>query len=554
MHREAKRTAVRLMFILPASGMALTRIAVFAREQRQPLVISNYASMFTGWLLFTLAIPVMVCLVEKFPLERPRPRALLVHAGGLLTFAALQVAVPSMAANLSVGLRPMAGVVARAHNGIAEGLTYLVVAGIVLVLRQRRLARRSALAKARLEARLERVKLDELRVGFEPDRVVAAVAEIEANVETSPARAEEDLHRLSHFLRGKLARISAGSGTGRSIAPPTPPLPEWMLMLAVFLTYAGYGAFASLARVTNMTAHGITPRMPAAFGELIVMSIAGALSLPLIAAYRRFGPSRILLLGALCLAHAGAAEAIVMMRPLGIRRPQAETFLTSFALSCIVLFLLRRVDLEHTRARSRIASAELSRLVSEATLRSLRTQLAPHFLFNTLNSVLHLVRSDAAAARLMLQRLRKLLRMTVQDTRQEVSLREDLEVTENYIEIERVRFRDALDVSLTVDPRSLDARVPSFLLQPLVENAVRHGALQTLGRCRITVRAQCEADRLQIAIENDGCLVSPESWREGIGLSSVRLRLRHLYGDDQDVSAQIVEHGVRVNLRLPLRT
>lgn len=558
MRPDTRRNAWLLAAVCPIAGLAAALVGE-TLYPGQPWVVSNWVRLGTTWLLFTLLTPLVVWLAERVPF-RLRPRPVLIHVSGALLFGMALATLPSIAANLSAGVRAMGGIDGRTHNAVTEALAYIVIVGVVAVLRHRRLARRSILARARLEARLERARLDELRVGVEPDRVMAAVSAIEADVETHPARAEEELHRLSRFLRAKLARIGAGLPGGRAIEPPPPPPAAFLVYVAVFFAYAGFGAFASLARMLNNIIHGNGLAMPAAIGEIVAMSVAGALSPLLVAAFRRRtrrSHTANLRIGVLTLGHALATEYLVMhLREIGIYRPPGQPFMAALAMSCVVLFLLRRGELEQFRAASRLANAELSQLVSEATLRSLRTQLAPHFLFNTLNSVLHLVRRDAAAARTMLQRLQTLLRTTVlQDRRQEVSLREDLEVTENYVEIERVRFRDALDVSLRIDPATLDAQVPSFLLQPLVENAIRHGALQTLGRCSITVCARREGDALQIAIDNDGCLVSPESWREGIGLSSVRLRLRHLYGAEQDVSAEILApQGVCVKIRLPYRT
>ena len=562
MRRETRRLAWQLALVCPAAGLTVVALSYTLYPPRTPWGLSNWMSLLAAWLVFTLLTPVVVRLAEAYPFGpgRIRPRAYVIHFIGAILYGSTQVTAPWIAANFSAGVPLFGGIDNGAHNIVIEALAYCAIVGIVTVLRHRRLARRSTLARARLEARLERARLDELRVGVEPDRVMAAVAAIEADVETRPARAEEELHRLSRFLRAKLARLGAGLATRAPITPPAPPPSVITIFVAVFFAYAGFGAIASLARVANIVAHDNTPTLPNAFSELIGLSIGGALSPLLIAPF--LWPAfrgRNLVLTLLATGHALATEELAqLLRPLGVVRPQGYMFMSSFALSCVVLFLLRRGELENARAESRLENAELSQLVSEATLRSLRTQLAPHFLFNTLNSVLHLVRRDAQAAKAMLQRLQTLLRTTVlQDRRQEVSLREDLAITENYVEIERVRFRDALDVSLKIDPRTLDAQVPSFLLQPLVENAIRHGALETLGRCSITVCARREGDALQIAIDNDGCLVSPESWREGIGLSSVRvrLRLRHLYGTQQDVSAEILpSQGVSVRIRLPWRT
>jgi LytS/YehU family sensor histidine kinase len=147
--------------------------------------------------------------------------------------------------------------------------------------------------------------------------------------------------------------------------------------------------------------------------------------------------------------------------------------------------------------RRALNSAQLETRLIEAQLQALQRQLHPHFLFNTLNAIAGLMRSDVDAADRMMDRLGDLLRMTLQTSNiQEVPLKEELELLQKYLDIEQLRFGNRMTVSMTIDPETLDALVPNFLLQPLVENAVRHGIAPHSRLGRLAINAYRESDRL----------------------------------------------------------
>jgi len=151
-----------------------------------------------------------------------------------------------------------------------------------------------------------------------------------------------------------------------------------------------------------------------------------------------------------------------------------------------------------SEARALSASRLETRLV-EAQLQSLQRQLHPHFLFNTLNTISGLIRTDADAADVMIDRLGDLLRMTLHKSGiQEVTLKEELDVLRKYVEIEQTRFGSRLHVAMQIEPETLDAQVPNLLLQPLVENAIRHGTSPRTGRGRILIRAARVGDQIEI--------------------------------------------------------
>lgn len=189
----------------------------------------------------------------------------------------------------------------------------------------------------------------------------------------------------------------------------------------------------------------------------------------------------------------------------------------------------------YTRDRKHaLQTAQLEAQLAQAHLNALRVQLQPHFLFNTLHSVSALMDEDLEQARRMLVRLGDLLRMTLEtEGTHEVPLQQELESTELYLDIERVRFPDQLEVELLVDAEAMDALVPSLILQPLVENAIRHGVAPLEEGGRVTVRARLEDGSLVLQVTDNGAgRSSPAAHdgRVGVGLTNVRARLNELYG------------------------
>ncbi len=168
--------------------------------------------------------------------------------------------------------------------------------------------------------------------------------------------------------------------------------------------------------------------------------------------------------------------------------------------------------------------------LSEARLLALKAQLQPHFLFNALNTVSVLMREDVDAAEDVLVRLSALLRRTLDSSaKHEVPLREELAVLEAYLEIERVRFADRLAYRIDVAPDAEDTAVPPLILQPLVENAVRHGIARRVSPGRIEIAVTRRGGRVRMSVRDDGPGIDAGA-REGVGLANTRARLEQLYG------------------------
>jgi two-component system LytT family sensor kinase len=202
-----------------------------------------------------------------------------------------------------------------------------------------------------------------------------------------------------------------------------------------------------------------------------------------------------------------------------------------------------------------VREARTAAQLAEARLAALSMQLQPHFLFNTLNAVSALVHEDPEAADRMLARLGELLRLTLETSgRTEVPLREELALLSRYFAIEEVRFADRLTVRVDASPETLDALVPNLLLQPLAENAIRHGIARNEGPGEVVVTARAGRGTLGITVFNDGPPLSGAARADGIGLTNTRARLAHLYGDAARLElADAPGSGVRAELTLPLR-
>jgi hypothetical protein len=211
------------------------------------------------------------------------------------------------------------------------------------------------------------------------------------------------------------------------------------------------------------------------------------------------------------------------------------------------------------RLRSRREQAiQLTNQLTEARLDALRRQLDPHFLFNTLNAIASLVERDPRGVRRMIARLGDLLRHSFEGGREpEVSLRRELALLDLYVDIVKVRFQDRLTVDVRVDDAVIDALVPTFILQPLVENAVKHGVERRTEGGRISVEGTREGDALVLRVINDApgeaslVVPSPTS-RTGVGIRNTRSRLEQLYGNRQRFTLERdAERGVVAEVRLP---
>jgi LytS/YehU family sensor histidine kinase len=246
---------------------------------------------------------------------------------------------------------------------------------------------------------------------------------------------------------------------------------------------------------------------------------------------------------------------------LGLQaQPFMEHFLQGFPFNLVVYWLITGVAhgmMYYRRYRERDAQAlQLARQLAQAELQVLKSQLHPHFLFNALNTISALMHRDVKAADRMLARLSDLLRAALDHTSaQEVTLLDELNFLESYLEIERARLAERLNVEVDVPPNVLDALVPHMILQPLVENAIRHGVAPRAAPGHVVIRARGRREMLDIEVLDDGPgLAQGRSANGGLGLANTRARLEQLYaGEFTFEPRNRAEGGFRVSLSIPFR-
>src|SRR6186997_2918292 len=212
----------------------------------------------------------------------------------------------------------------------------------------------------------------------------------------------------------------------------------------------------------------------------------------------------------------------------------------------------------YRQARVReVRSARLETRLMESQLQALQQQLHPHFLFNTLHAISTLVHRDPEKADAMIERLSDLLRISLRKVgAQEVELAEELEYLRAYLDIEQVHFGNRLRVEYRIDAAALDVMVPTLILQPLVENAIRHGLEPIVRPGTLTIEAQADGDTLWLRVRDDGAGL-PKNWtrREGVGLTNSRSRIDRLYGEQAAVTVrENPGGGVLVDIYIPLRS
>jgi two-component system LytT family sensor kinase len=303
-----------------------------------------------------------------------------------------------------------------------------------------------------------------------------------------------------------------------------------------------------------------------AFGPAIVWL---SLRLPL---SRRHAPRALLV-------HLPAALAITTLHALlrpALARAAGLSGKTSFAVAFLMLmqfdfmlyaalagitlatqFARRLRERERSAAATELRTVQLEQTLTESRLALLRTQLDPHFLFNTMHAISALMQTDIRAADSMLTKLSDILRASMADTsRHEVPLHEELDFSERYLGIQRARLGDRLRIEMQIHPDVLQGRVPSMLLQPLLENAIRHGIAPRVEGGSLEVAAFAENRQLHIIVRDDGAGLNesfPAGSGGGIGLRNTLLRLRHLYGAAATLDVRRrASGGTEVAVTLPL--
>ncbi|HEX8708912.1 MAG TPA: histidine kinase [Pyrinomonadaceae bacterium] len=227
----------------------------------------------------------------------------------------------------------------------------------------------------------------------------------------------------------------------------------------------------------------------------------------------------------------------------------------------LIVFISYAFTYYNRYRQGELRASRLEAQLSQAQLQALKMQLHPHFLFNTLHSISALLNRDTEAARQMITRLGDFLRLTLENSgTQEVSLQQEMEFLKCYLEIERMRFRDRLSTSVLIEPAALAARVPNLILQPIVENAIRHGIAPYSTPGQIEIQAKQENGRLRIRVRDNGPGLplnrsTGNLFQKGLGLANTQTRLDRLYGAAHRFElANAPGGGLMVTLEFPSKT
>jgi two-component system LytT family sensor kinase len=235
-------------------------------------------------------------------------------------------------------------------------------------------------------------------------------------------------------------------------------------------------------------------------------------------------------------------------------KPAIEKIFPVIIVNALLLWLLAIVSSILWTAYTRLKQTESEKM--SAQIASLKSQINPHFLFNTLTSISSLIRSKPETARLLIVKLSGLLRRLLRSQEHFVPLREELAAIDEYLDIERVRFGPSLVVEKHIDENSLSVIVPSMILQPLVENSIKHGLARKVGEGRITINASRRAGHVVIEVVDNGVGMPSDRLEakseHGIGLQNVNERLRVVYGANYGLRLQsVLGQGTLARIEIP---
>jgi signal transduction histidine kinase len=264
------------------------------------------------------------------------------------------------------------------------------------------------------------------------------------------------------------------------------------------------------------------------------------------------------------LVHLSLATALTILLQYNRPHPPAANLVAFmfgeyYAIEVLVYFMIAggySAYLYRERFRERaMAASALDASLTEARLHALRAQLHPHFLFNTLNAIIELAaQKNTEAVGDVAERLATLLRKSLDDTRQSTTVREEVAFTEEYLAIEKVRFGNHIDVKWSIDPPALECAVPSLILQPLVENAVRHGVSKSADRTTIEISATRTDNAVTLEVRDNGAGIigGADAIMEGVGIGNTRARLKQMYGDVASLTLRTRKGGgVEVVVEIP---
>ena len=538
---------------------------------REPLT-SDLAWLAFGWAEWIVLAPLVIRVATAVPYRRrQRWRFIGVHVVAGLAFHAVHLAIYTLTFVLVKGLPPSPGPslwrillwwipVHMLMDCLVYGVT-VVATQMSLYLRAaaRRDQERLALERSLAEAALDRLRL-ELPVHVVSERLL----QIEQAIAFSADRAEVLIEEFAASLRESLNVASVHAAIDEvaqdeaeweeELAPATR---QWSLLLRLLLLFSILPAYELWWSVI-LAVFALLRNQQLSWGPVVWAATTAVEFFPVTLAMvwlgRRMQRVWPLLIVAATLPWLWGGALLTFWRAIGFPRDPDRAMFAPFD---PVFFLgVGLATLAHSRYRAAAAAAAKVAELETAMLRTrgtlLRLQLNPHFLFNSLNSIAALLEDDAPTAQRMTAELRHfVVRVLERSDREEVPLSEELDSLAAYVAIENIRFEGRAELVIEASDRARDALVPSFLLQPLVENALRHGLLPETGG-RVSVRANVRDGMLHIDVEDNGGMRDHHlPLREGLGLSNTRARLEQIYGDGFILDLARQHDGFRVTLQMP---
>lgn len=584
--RHPRAWAVFLGFwVVVVGSWVLIAAAVAPPASRRALVYGVSLDAASWVVLFVCGLG----LAGAVPLDRPRRR----RGVAVILAVAVALVLGRIFAVMYGTAGPPLPVLLTAALG-QQLLTFLTFVAAGYAARHALAYRERQLALARSEAELARARFRTLRARLRPGFILKELDGVVSALHGDPVAADRRLQELSEVLRRTLRDATEGEAPLReeedSVQPrPARPHPggrgqrgtpgtlrllmrDRLLRTALL---AGSICFATTIAAADFVIRTVTASTVGIAGEVAATWFLMLLVIPALGAVSALTTDRFTLEEGRArdfLASGGVAVAAALalsLFSLGSRcyvLPLEECsspgeFLLSFPVFLMfmpgLLGLATALRISARHGEQEIAEARMEVALADARFEALNAQLHPHFVFNSLQSVSTLMRREPGAAADVASRLGDLLRLALErESVHEVALVEELRFLELYTGIERVRFGDRLRLQVRADPGSHGAMVPRLLLQPLVENAIRHGIARRPGPGRVEVDARTTDGELHLAVRDDGPNVSAGASTpgRGIGLANARARLEALYGARQRlVVDRPPEGGVIVTITIPLR-
>jgi two-component sensor histidine kinase len=546
---------------------ALLRLALRIEVPLEPFVWGC-----VGWLEWTFLAPVAVRVATAVRYRRGhRLRFFVLHITAGLGISVVHTAVYYFLRILVRGMpeRPGQSTTAVLFEWlpIFLSLDLLVYGGTVLATQMtlyRQAARRREEERLALERSLARAELDRYKLELPVDMVNERLLEIERAIVRDADQAELLIEEFGASLRESLAAVTVHADVDEiaqeeeEMEEELPPALPWPLRLVpLFSILPAAQVFTSILFAVSATARN----QPLSWIPVLRSLWICVEYFPVTLAMVWLGTHvrRVSLLAAAAATIPVVWHSAVTAALHGVKAGLRELTVPDRFYDFLLFLGIALGALAHARYRRwRATAVEVAQLESKV-LRTraaiLRLQLNPHFLFNALNSVAALLEDDTAAASKMAAQLRHFVtRVLATSDREEVPLDEELDSLTAYVAIENVRFDGRVKLDIRAEERARRALVPSFLLQPLVENALRHGLMPATGG-RVSVLATLSDGTLHIAIDDDGRAYEAEKpAREGLGLSNTRARLTQMYGDEFLLDTTARPDGFDVALAIPCRT